>query len=174
VFVYGLVLDPTTRRIDDLRNELAGIVDDPSITLPAYCSVTIPLLGTPFFYDCLDAGRLLPSTRVRDLDGTTVSLQPLDPLPDVAAFVRAVQSFDGLRARVLRHRRVPRPLRTRSGRISSRSPRRGGSALHGRRRHRDDRLGTGRSAPTSARPRCSTRSIVPHCRSRRGGRHSRL
>src|SRR6185369_15536749 len=92
-----------TRRLDDLWGELASIVDDPSITLPAYCSVTIPLLGTPFFYDCLDEGRLLPSTRVRDLDGTTVSLRPLDPLPDVAAFVRAVQSFDGLRARVLRH-----------------------------------------------------------------------
>jgi hypothetical protein len=103
VFVYGLVLDPTTRRLAELRDELEHAVADSTVALPAYCSMSIPLLGTPSFYDHLEAGRLLPSTRVRDLDGTTISLRPLDPLPEVVGFVRDLQSFRGLRAKAARH-----------------------------------------------------------------------
>src|SRR5262249_38480472 len=100
VFLYGLVLDVTSRRLPELRPHLVFVVGPAAITLPAYLSVSIPLLGTPFFYDALRRGLLLPNTRVRDLDGTTVSLHPLDPLPEVAAFVHDLQTFRGYRGRI--------------------------------------------------------------------------
>lgn len=103
VFLYGLILDVTTRPVAELRRELDFIVSCPEITLPAYVCVPIPILGTPFFYECLDGGLLLPETRVRDLDGTTLCLRPLDPLPEVARFVRDLQTLRGFRARVIGH-----------------------------------------------------------------------
>jgi hypothetical protein len=102
-FSYGLVFDVTTRRLADIRRELDFIVGTPEITLPAYLSVTVPMLKTPFFYDCLRDRLLLPNTRVRDLDSSTLSLRPLDPLDEVAAFVRDLQTFRGWRRHVPGH-----------------------------------------------------------------------
>jgi len=105
VFLYGLVLDVTTRRLADIRRELDFIVSCPEITLPAYLSISIPILRTPFFYDCLRKGLLLPRTRVRDLDSTTLSFQPLDSVEEVAAFVRDLQTARGYHGRILAHTR---------------------------------------------------------------------
>jgi radical SAM superfamily enzyme YgiQ (UPF0313 family) len=115
VFLYGLMLDVTTRHLGELEAELELILAHPEVTLPAYLSLPIPLPGTPFFYQCLDAELILPHTRVRDLDPTTLSLRPLDPLPQVARFVQRLQSMTGYRARIARHslgfaRRYWRPL----------------------------------------------------------------
>ena len=103
VFLYGLVLDLTTRTLADIRRELDFIVSCPEITLPAYVSIPIPIPGTPFFFDCLDRGLILPDTKFRDLDATTISLRPLDPLPEAAAFVRDLQAMRGYRTRALAH-----------------------------------------------------------------------
>lgn len=103
VFLYGLILDVTTRSLAELRRELELILSCPDVTLPAYICVPIPILGTPFLYDCLDNDLVLPSTKVRDLDGTTISLKPVDPLPEVAAFMRDLQTLRGFRAKVVRH-----------------------------------------------------------------------
>ncbi len=103
VFLYGLILDVTTRSLAELRRELELILDCPEITLPAYICVPIPILGTPFFYECLDRDLLLPATKVRDLDGTTLALRPLDPLGEAAAFMRDLQTLKGYRARVAGH-----------------------------------------------------------------------
>jgi radical SAM superfamily enzyme YgiQ (UPF0313 family) len=103
VFLYGLMLDVTTRRLAEITAELELILAHPEVTLPAYLSLPIPLPGTPFFYDCLDADLILPHTRVRDLDPTTLSLRPLDPLPEVARFVHRLQTMAGFRARLARH-----------------------------------------------------------------------
>lgn len=103
VFLYGLVLDPTRRRLADIRRELDFVVGCPEITLPAYLSISIPILRTPFFHDCVRGDGLLPNTRVRDLDGTTLSVRPLDPVEEVGAFMRDLQTLRGYRARVLRH-----------------------------------------------------------------------
>jgi hopanoid C-2 methylase len=102
VFTYGLVLDLTTRSVASVRQELEQIIHTPEITLPAYVSVTIPMLGTPFFRDCVAKGIILPGTRVRDLDGTTISLRPLDPLDEAAEFVRDLQTFRGYHGRILK------------------------------------------------------------------------
>jgi hopanoid C-2 methylase len=103
VFSYGLMADLSTRTIAQVRAELDAIVAAPEITLPAYVSLTIPLPGTPYFYDCLDARLILPRTKVRDLESTTLSLRPLDGLAAAAAFVRELQTMRGYRARIARH-----------------------------------------------------------------------
>ncbi len=103
VFLYGMVLDVTTRTVADFERELDGVLATPEITLPAYVSVSIPILGTPFLSDCLRDDRVLPRTRVRDLDGTTLSVRSHDDQPRVERFVRDLMGFHGRRARVARH-----------------------------------------------------------------------
>lgn len=103
VFLYGMIMDVTTRTIADLRHELNTVFSTPEITLPSYISLPIPIPGTPWFYEFLDAGQLLPGTMVRDLDSTTLSVRPVDPLPEVAAFVRDLQVARGYRRMIARH-----------------------------------------------------------------------
>lgn len=101
VFLYGLIMDVTSRRIADLQREIDFIIDTPDITLPSYFVAPIPFLGTPFFYECLAKGTILPKTKVRDLDSATLSLRPLDPISEVANFFRNIQNLSGYRLRVL-------------------------------------------------------------------------
>lgn len=103
IFTYGVMLDPTTRRLNDLRREIEFIVGTPEITLPAFFTLAIPLLGTPYFRECLEEEKLFPNTRLRHLDGVTLAMRPLDPLEDVLAFVRTLPSLHGYRRRALRH-----------------------------------------------------------------------
>lgn len=100
---YGMMFDIGNRPLADLRAELEFITSSPEMTLPSYISVPIPMLGTPFFKDSLASGALLPNTSLRDLDGTTISLQPHDALPEAARFVRELQQLRGYRRRVLSH-----------------------------------------------------------------------
>ncbi len=103
VFAYGLILDVTTRRIADLRRELEFVIGTPEIPLPAFLTLPIPLLGTPFFRDRLAQGAFLPGTKLRDMDGTTLVLRPLDPVDEVVAFLRDMVTLRGYRRRALGH-----------------------------------------------------------------------
>ena len=103
VFAYGLIVDVTSRRVADLRRELDFITATPEITLPSFVTLSIPILGTPYFYECLDRKVLLPDTKLRDMDGTTIMQRPLDPIEDVVKFVRDIQSMKGFRQRILKH-----------------------------------------------------------------------
>jgi hypothetical protein len=103
VFFYGLILDVTTRTLAELHQELEFVARTPDITLPGFLTLPIPLLGTPFFYDCLRKGMMLPNTRLRDMDGTTLTVWPKDPLDEVARFVRGMQRLRSLRGAALRH-----------------------------------------------------------------------
>jgi hypothetical protein len=103
MFSYGLMLDVTTRRIADLQRELEFVLGMPEIPLPAFLTLPIPLLGTPFFRECLAKGAFLPDTKLRDMDGTTLVLRPLDPLHDVVEFVRDTLTLRGHRQRALLH-----------------------------------------------------------------------
>ncbi len=103
VFLYGVMLDVTTRPIDELRREIEFILRTPEITLPAFFSLAIPLLGTPYFYEALARGLMLPKTKVRDLNSQTITMRTVDPLEKVAAFVPVTQSLRGYRRRVLGH-----------------------------------------------------------------------
>lgn len=103
VFLYGLILDLTSRTIADVRAELETILDCPDITLPSYVSLPIPIPGTPYFHECRERDLILPSTKVRDLDATTISLRTRDSLEEATRFVRELQSMAGYRRRILRH-----------------------------------------------------------------------
>jgi hypothetical protein len=103
VFLYGLILDLTTRPIAELHRELDAVFGCSAITLPAFLSLPIPFPGTPWFYQCLDAGTLMPATTVRDLDSTTITVRPVDPLAQAVAFVRDLQSARGYRRAIARH-----------------------------------------------------------------------
>jgi hypothetical protein len=103
VFLYGMMLDLTTRRIADIRAEMDFVFSNPRLPLPSYLALPIPLLGTPFFHDCVRQGRMLPNVRLRDMDATTLALRPLDPLPEAVAFVRSLQQIRGYRLRALLH-----------------------------------------------------------------------
>lgn len=103
VFCYGMILDVTTRHIADLRREIEFVLDTPVITLPSFLTLPIPLLGTPFFYECLNKGIILPNTRLRDMDGSTVVLRPLDPVDDVLNFLQEILTMRGYKLRVINH-----------------------------------------------------------------------
>lgn len=103
LFAYGIMLDPSSRRLADLRREIDFIVGTPEITLPAYFTLSIPLLGTPYFRECLERELFLPSVRLHDMDGLTVITKPLDPIDDVVAFARDVPNLRGYRLKALRH-----------------------------------------------------------------------
>ncbi|HVO65036.1 MAG TPA: hypothetical protein VMT12_01015 [Syntrophales bacterium] len=102
-FYYGLVFDIATRTIADLKEELDFIIGNPQITLPTFISLAIPLLKTPFFYECLKKKIFLPNIKLRDLDGTTITLKPLDPMEKVVRFVYDIQNLSGYRQKVISH-----------------------------------------------------------------------
>ena len=104
VFSYGLIADFTTRTIDDFRRELECILSTPEVTLPSYVTLPIPILGTPYFYDSLAQGRILPNIKLRDMDGATVLEKPLDPICKLVKFLADdVHMFNGYGLHVLRH-----------------------------------------------------------------------
>ena len=103
VFSYGLMVDVSTRSIADLRRELNFITGTPEITVPSFVTLSIPLLGTPYFFECLKNRTILPETKLRDMDGTTILQHPVDPMAEVVKFVDDLQSMKGFQARVVKH-----------------------------------------------------------------------
>jgi hopanoid C-2 methylase len=103
VFLYGMMLDPFTRSIQDLRSELEFIFDTPEISLPSYLSIPVPIPGTPFFYENVEKGALLPMTKLRDLDSTTISMWPLGPIDEAVAFVEDIASMRRYRKQIVLH-----------------------------------------------------------------------
>ncbi len=103
MFAYGLMVDPATRPIEELRCELEFVTATPQITLPSFVTVAIPILGTPYFFDCLKQRTLLPDTKLRDMDGATLTQRTIDPVGEVTKFLADLQSFRGLRSRVIGH-----------------------------------------------------------------------
>ena len=103
IFQYGLVYDPTVQTLDEMYAQLDLVCDHPEIPAPNFIFMAIPFPGTPFFHDRLAKGQILPNTRVRDLEGSTLSLKPVDALEDVVHFVRNGRNFRGYRKRFLAH-----------------------------------------------------------------------
>ena len=102
-FLYGLVFDVTSRPVAELREELDFVVGNPEITLPSFITLAIPLLKSPFFYECLNAELFLPNIKLRDLDGTTLVLRPQGSLHDTVQFVRDLQTLRGYQLKIIQH-----------------------------------------------------------------------
>ena len=95
VFQYGLIFDPTTQHVRQMRDELEFAINCNAIPLPAFTSLTIPLLGTPLFDERVMSGQFLPMTKLRDMDGFTLLTKPLDGVEQVLPFVRSLVAIDG-------------------------------------------------------------------------------
>ncbi|MCR4341018.1 MAG: radical SAM protein [Gemmatimonadaceae bacterium] len=103
LFQYGLVFDPTERRVADMERELDVIAADPSIPAPNFIFVATPFPGTPFFAEKYERGLILPGTKVRDLDGSTLNLRALDGEEAAAHFLRTTKNLVGRRRSFLAH-----------------------------------------------------------------------
>ncbi len=100
---YGLVFDPTRQTVEQMYRELDIICADPEIPAPNFIFTATPYPGTPFFRECAEKDLILPNTHVRDLEGSTLSLKPLDPMEEVVEFVRDGRRLARYRGRLLRH-----------------------------------------------------------------------
>lgn len=100
---YGLVYDPTRHSLAQMHRELEIICDNPEIPPPNFIFTAIPFPGTPFFRDSLEQGRLLPNTHMRHMEGSTLSLKPMEDQADVVDFIRRGRRFAGYRQRFLGH-----------------------------------------------------------------------
>lgn len=105
VLVYGLMLDVANRSIADLRREIEFITGTPEITLPSFVTLPVPLLGTPLFSELAIKGAFLPHIKLRDMDGSTLVIKPVDPMNETVGFLREMLSLRGYRMRVLQHSR---------------------------------------------------------------------
>jgi hypothetical protein len=85
------------------HRELDLVTDTPEITLPSFLTMAVPILGTPYFHECVRKQRLLPRTKLRDMDGLTLVMEPLDSRDETIAFLRDLTTMRGYRRRVLRH-----------------------------------------------------------------------
>ena len=103
MFSYGLIFDVDRRHLSDIRGELDLITNTPAITLPSFITLPIPLLGTPYFYRSLSEHVLLPHTKLRDMDGSTIVCKPLDPIDEVVKFLSDMMTLRGYRWRTLKH-----------------------------------------------------------------------
>jgi hopanoid C-2 methylase len=95
IFQYGLIFDPTTQHVQQMQDELDFVLRCDAIPLPAFTSLTIPLLGTPLFEDRVKSGHFLPLTKLRDMDGFTLLTKPLDDMDRVLPFVKSLVELDG-------------------------------------------------------------------------------
>ncbi|MDW4498814.1 hypothetical protein R5H30_12535 [Sulfitobacter sp. D35] len=115
VYHYGLMFDPASEPLEKMQDQLDFIIGHDRVPMPAFMSLTIPLLGTPEFRRTLEAGQMLPGARLRDMDGVTMVTRPLDPMPQVTEFIARINDLSWARGRVLHRsarfwRRYRRPL----------------------------------------------------------------
>jgi radical SAM superfamily enzyme YgiQ (UPF0313 family) len=103
LFQYGLVFDPTERHLAEMHRELQFICNTPDVPPPNFIFNAIPFPGTPFFRERSAAGLLLPNLKVRDLEGSTLSMQPIDDKEEVAHFLRTAKNLKGYRRKAVRH-----------------------------------------------------------------------
>jgi radical SAM superfamily enzyme YgiQ (UPF0313 family) len=103
LFQYGLVFDPTERRLADMHRELQFVCETPEVPPPNFIFSAIPFPATPFFRDRYRAGLLLPNLKVRDLEGSTLSMESIDAKEDVAHFLRTAKNLKGYQGPAIRH-----------------------------------------------------------------------
>jgi len=102
-FQYGSIFDPTNRPLSEIRDEIHFITGNALIPLPAFMNLTIPILRTPYFYECLEKDLLLPHTKLCDMDGNTVVMKALDPVEEVVDFLKDLPTLVGYKKRVAKH-----------------------------------------------------------------------
>jgi radical SAM superfamily enzyme YgiQ (UPF0313 family) len=103
LFQYGLVFDPTERTIEQMYEEMDIICATPEIPLPLFTFTAIPFPGTPLFKTLLEQGKILPNTKIRDLESSTLCLKSIDPIDEVVNFIKTGKNFRNYRKKALTH-----------------------------------------------------------------------
>jgi len=103
VIFYGLFADIYNRSISDIRKEIEFITGHDEMMLPSFVTLPIPLVGTPMFNDWLRDRRFFPNSKLRDMDGSTISMEPMSPMDETVQFVREMQDLAPYRARIRKH-----------------------------------------------------------------------
>lgn len=102
-FDYGMIVDFSQQTVADVGSQLDAVLDAPSIPLPGLLSLTIPILGTPYFDEAARANRLMPNLLLSDMDGQKIVEWPKEPLETVVPFVANLLRFRGRKAALVRH-----------------------------------------------------------------------
>lgn len=103
LFKYGLVFDPTERTTDQMYQEMDIICDTPDIPLPLFTFTATPYPGTPMFKERAENKQILPNTKMRDLESSTLCVKPSQPIEEVVQFIKTGKNFRNYRSRVLKH-----------------------------------------------------------------------
>ena len=102
-FDYGMMVDFSQQTMAEVAEQVDGLLADPRMKLPAFISTTIPVVGTPYFENAAQAGRLLPDVLLSDMDGMKLVERPKEPLEEVAAFYGDLLNMRGRRRALFRH-----------------------------------------------------------------------
>lgn len=102
-FDYGMIVDFSQQTIAEVDDQLNAVLNEPAIPLPSLLSMTIPILGTPYFDESASAGRLMPNLLLSDMDGQKLVEWPKEPLEDVVPFVADLLRFRGRKAALAQH-----------------------------------------------------------------------
>jgi hypothetical protein len=102
-FDYGMIVDFGQQTVAEVDAQLSGILSDRRIPLPSLLSLTIPIVGTPYFADAARAGRLMPDVLLSDMDGQKLVEWPKEPLDTVTPFLRDMLQFRGRKMALARH-----------------------------------------------------------------------
>lgn len=103
LFDYGMMLDFTQQTMAEIDGQIDALLASTDTPLPALLSLTIPILGTPYFDEAARAGRLMPNLRLSDLDGQKLVEWPKEPLERVVPYVAGLLRFRGRKSALLRH-----------------------------------------------------------------------
>ncbi|MEM7694327.1 MAG: radical SAM protein [Pseudomonadota bacterium] len=98
IFDYGMIFDFGQQTMAEVDGQMDTILGDPDIAIPGLISLTIPILGTPYFDTAAKAGRLMPNLRLCDCDGQKLVEWPKEPVEAVTPFVRDLLTFRGRKA----------------------------------------------------------------------------
>ncbi len=102
-FDYGMIADFSQQTVSEVGGQLDAALHDHTIPLPSLLTLTIPIVGTPYFDAAAGAGRLMPDLCLSDLDGQKVVEWPKEPLEKVVPFVADLLRFRGRKAALARH-----------------------------------------------------------------------
>ncbi|MFT4862664.1 MAG: radical SAM superfamily enzyme YgiQ (UPF0313 family) [Pseudohongiellaceae bacterium] len=103
LFKYGLVFDPTERTTEQMYQEMDIICDNPDIPLPLFTFTATPFPGTPMFKERVEKDQILPNTKMRDLESSTLCVKPMQPIEEVVDFIKTGKNFRNYRSRALKH-----------------------------------------------------------------------
>lgn len=103
LFKYGLVFDPSQRTTEQMYQEMDIICDSPEVPLPLFTFTATPYPGTPMFKENVEQRQILPNTKMRDLESSTLCLKPIQPVEEVVQFIKTGKNFRNYRSRVMKH-----------------------------------------------------------------------